>query len=522
VAPTGNNGLPLHIKDVGELSWGALHELITLVMPEEIERFRQHSRWFTDASFLEQKAADLAKSDAKPRRVTPARLSDTDIHILLGKKRIRELYTWEVAYIKAWVTIFCVLEEEKARRRLIGEPHLNDLPDSPEGAHLFPNWEKVSLAVHTEGAFISDFPWWFGQFYMPVEAQYFYSFMHKEAEGSTRYFTLTSVATGSRWIPYVASAVSTAIARLSLRRAEHAMHLLTPSTYNPTRATIDVCIDNIRIAGEMVLMRETAAKYAEVCAELGVTTSDPPSEVGESYIFLGVHYDHRAHNIGLAPKTTVKLHRLLQKLPASNKTPMPLRTVLQIFGYLIYTARVMAHPVGPHFHLYKWLRRRVSSAVSLDSEVTWWKVALDQARLWINETIATPRWSPYLGWGLFHLVLYTDASLSGWGAVLFEGAHITSRCGLFSFPEHINILEARALRYGIGMIEKAEEPDRKDVSIFVDNEVLRHCMINGRSRSYTLNMLVEETSREIRGKNINANFKRVASAQNVADILTRL
>jgi hypothetical protein len=43
---------------------------------------------------------------------------------LLQKRRIRET---TLNHILAWVNVFCVLELEKLRRRLIGEPFLNDL-----------------------------------------------------------------------------------------------------------------------------------------------------------------------------------------------------------------------------------------------------------------------------------------------------------------------------------------------------------------------------------------------------------
>jgi hypothetical protein len=125
--------------------------------------------------------------------------------------------------------------------------------------------------------------------------------------------------------------------------------------------------------------------------------------------------------------------------------------------------------------------------------------------------------------------LLTDASLRGWGAVLFRGASIETiggpddlsvKYGSFLEEEHISTLEARALLYGIQLIPRTAS--RQDVNIFVDNETLRFAFIKGYARTYNLNKVVCSIHGALKERNITAVIHRVASRDNIADVLTRL
>jgi hypothetical protein len=122
--------------------------------------------------------------------------------------------------------------------------------------------------------------------------------------------------------------------------------------------------------------------------------------------------------------------------------------------------------------------------------------------------------------------LLTDASLRGWGAVLFRGASIETIGGpddlsvSFLEEEHISTLEARALLYGIQLIPRTAS--RQDVNIFVDNETLRFAFIKGYARTYNLNKVVCSIHGALKERNITAVIHRVASRDNIADVLKRL
>jgi hypothetical protein len=58
-------------------------------------------------------------------------------------------------------------------------------------------------------------------------------------------------------------------------------------------------------------------------------------------------------------------------------------------------------------------------------------------------------------------VVFTDASLTGWGVTIFRGSdhsHISSGCGRFRLRENIAVLEARALLVGVEAVGEAVQP----------------------------------------------------------------
>jgi hypothetical protein len=108
---------------------------------------------------------------------------------------------------------------------------------------------------------ISDFPFFFGQMPLEVEVRNFYAFAHIDGKGEKTVYRLTSAPTGSRWIPLLAQILSVAIANAAIKIAPNCAQYLRFQRQLP----IDVCIDNIRVAGGRQAVTKVAQAYEYVC-----------------------------------------------------------------------------------------------------------------------------------------------------------------------------------------------------------------------------------------------------------------
>jgi hypothetical protein len=204
---------------------------------------------------------------------------------------------------------------------------------------------------------------------------------------------LTSVPTGSRWIPYVASAVSMAIGKLSPARAKL---MVNKDLHQET--TIAVCIDNIRGTGATMLMTAMEQQYTKLCQETSITINNPAGTVSKVYVFLGVLYNHDTKQGALSEKSKSKLHNILDnRIPKSASTYLPIHEMLSIFGYLVYASRVCQPHIAPFFHFFKYVRRRVRHAETMNSASTWWACAILQATEWTKTLLKADPITPTVG-----------------------------------------------------------------------------------------------------------------------------
>jgi hypothetical protein len=452
---------PLHLKEVGRVDWVKITQWIRTEHQELLEKYEKHLLWFTSEEFLAERTKEFktrfpaAVDDRIPTEAW-ATLEDYDIEELLIKLRIREVSRDEIL---AWCIVFAVLELGKQRRRVITAPQLNELSSGVETFDDIPvsKVETARLAVLVEAAFTMDFPWFFGQMPPAEKCQVFYGFAHKSSSGRVRYFVVTSVPTGSRYVPLIAQTISTALAR---------------SASSGNTELIDVCLDNNRIAGNVMSVLRAEQNFDALCQYLSLTTNTPTGTTSAHYEFLGVVYDHVTESVSLGEKLLNKIalqHTFLQQTKVWT-----IRDALSAMGLLVYASRVLAIRTAKFYHFYACLRRRVRKCDlendNLESPARLWNAARLQLNAWFSEVLAAPSAQVKL-YAAPHAVVFTDASETGWGAVLFEDAEISTtteaveateynllrdhtmsvRGGRFSQTELICVLEARAALYGIHM-----------------------------------------------------------------------
>ena len=126
--------------------------------------------------------------------------------------------------------------------------------------------------------------------------------------------------------------------------------------------------------------------------------------------------------------------------------------------------------------------------------------------------------------GQRHAVLYTDASLSGWGACFFDDDGFTTSTGGSWSPEEskldISVLEARAVRLAFSTLARQLARCRS-VDLRVDNTGVEYALRRGGARAEDLNREVGEFFEAHGGVPFATTVGYVKSADNPADAPSR-
>lgn len=174
-----------------------------------------------------------------------------------------------------------------------------------------------------------------------------------------------------------------------------------------------------------------------------------------------------------------------------------------------------------YYHVYKFMRRKARTG-DRDHMIPVWPSIIPTWRMWLNELAQAPRRHLATTAGEV-ATIFTDASLSGWGAMVFSDAGEIVLADAWHPRErtqHINVLEMRALRRALecwqtGLITK--------VHIKLDNTVAISTHQRGRSGTYALNAELARTQQVLEEKNLLVlSISYVRSAENPADIWSRI
>jgi hypothetical protein len=383
-----------------------------------------------------------------------------------------------------------------------------------------------------ETAFHQDFPWWYGQFPLKHETQKYYGFAHRHSSGKCRYFVLTSVPTGSRFVPLIVQTISVALCRSAVQVATRMSKIEVAD-----EVLCDTCLDNNRIAGRESLVQLASECFVKLTMRLGITSNRPEGEISKRCKFEGVMFDHKEGTVALGEHTLAKIEAL-----GDEWHTWSLREALSAMGLLQYGTQVYEIPCAYAFHFFKCIRRRVSACMrgecSLDGAAHLWNAAGQQMLLWREKILkAKPlevaRWENRVP----ETTIFTDASLSGWGVVMCRGSTIlTAReaeemqvqdediraaGGYFKDEEIIAVLEARAFLYGVRMFQR--ETTEKSVTILlVDNETIRMAWNKGRSNNFKINKIIAEILQIQQEEDLAIKLLRIPTSRNLADVVTRI
>lgn len=293
-----------------------------------------------------------------------------------------------------------------------------------------------------------------------------------------------------------------------------------------TSALVDVWIDNVMFTGSEEKVKKSVAAFKKTVAEAGATLNDRETiECSREVDFIGMHFDFENGTIDLAKKNRDKINAM--DFATGNR--MRIGDLETATARLMYASSVLGVRLAKYYYAIKFLRRKLSElnreTASRSDYVTIPASSLESYRQWHNELKnSKPRKVPDPK-GRKRYTLWTDASLTGWGAVLIEEetqrAHIVAgRWSAEDAMRHINILEAKALLIAL---ERFDMIDNVVIQPKIDNTSVIGVVRKGMSNSADLSEHIAEIDSVIEKRNIILLRPHyVKSADNLADSWSRL
>ncbi|ORC88347.1 putative target of rapamycin (TOR) kinase 1 [Trypanosoma theileri] len=406
----------------------------------------------------------------------------------------------------SWVVPFSVVEEKPTgkRRRWIAWPREKNKDDPYEAEVPLGHISRYLPAVLDEAASCLDLKASFFQVELPLETRRF--FRCRVADNSI--VELTRLPMGYKVSPEILQTVTSAIAGVPGN--------VKPALAAPCELRLDVWIDNIRISGkikEVVQWERQVRHWAEEChATIGEVISG-----AHSYTFLGVVFDHSSRSVALSKKCIGKL-RDIRSLRLWTVAEMEVAV-----SRFLYAAAILGVRLTAFFFFLKAVRRRLS--------------ALNRGLISLTEPAHLPRSATREGQLLLRILLrnekrimtktvavsatmITDASLHGWGAIMFLESGEVKIAGApwMTPPTLIMQAEARAVR--LALLAFAEILP-KHVKVFVDNTSLQYSAQKGHAKSYALTWELDQILKILDSRGVQASFEYVKSRDNPVDGLSR-
>lgn len=489
--------LPLHVKKVAPL-----HEDFVCSLNHELVPLFRMNR---DASFYGSLLPDAIKE------VPDSKAAPDDISAMLKAGYLEETTQDEVQACGTW---FTVNEQVKNRRRGIFWPRgINDwLAEEQDGLGLWqPDIGDTLEAVkdlHKPNLFAAcfDLSISFFQCELSPEVRPFYAF---KSDG--RFYRLTRMPMGQRWAAFLMHAVTETLAYRAA--AGH-------------NVKVRAFVDNVRFLGDEHSVRLAATAFKDLCHAAGVTLNDEEENaVHQRGDFLGLHFDYARRLVRLSAKTEQKIKAFETTLTDPN---LCLEACASGFGLLYYASRVLRLPLAQFYWPIKFYRKRMSELAN--GKLKW----SSKADLWrcirqdVNRWVAALRKNTFVGPDLpttneFRYILATDASITGYGGVLFDqhSGEVRSYGGKWHRAhkcDDINTLEGDA-------VSRCYKHFRTTLSglpvlLLVDNTSVVHCLKRGHAREYTLNKSISHIL-DVLQQNPDVRVCHIDTELNPADDISR-
>ena len=403
--------------------------------------------------------------------------------------------------IRVTGNIFSVVEEHKKRRRPIFWPKsLNAaVADQKPDVQLRDAIQHAQIARDVWAATF-DLKASFFQVELPAQTREFFG-LHTEF-GCFRYKRLPMGFSAS---PYVM----------------HAITSLAASAGSQAGVRTDVYIDNVRFTSKSRdKVVDASDKFVAFCKEHGITLNkeegNAPHRQGE---FLGLEYDYENGVVRLGAKSINKLRTTTIAQTATR------REYLQLFGLMLFATRALRVHPAKFFSQIKFIRKRCCTG-DLDETVAMWPSAAKGFDIWLKILSRNTPTRHEIGEpSTPDALLFTDASVTGWGAVLVRGSGVFSVAGRWAKPitcAEICEYEARAIALAVERFSDALG-DAKTITIRTDNSAALFTLKKGVAREFELNRAIAECAESFRRfcPNAAVYVNHVATAENPADPLSR-
>lgn len=496
----------IHSKALKRLNVDTLRQRMHHLVRPEFDLFY---KIYEDTSILMQMPLTTREDF---NNMKDADLFDKDIMDLIGHFNIEETDP-DFTPTNRFVTVFTTLELAKERRRMIvWTKIINELFAL---AHSFslPSVEEVCRQVHRGQFCVTlDFTCYYWQFALQDAIRQFYCFRYKG-----HVFRMTAMPMGQRHSAGVG-------------------HMATVGLIAKANSFADAYIDNVRFVDDNTTkLAHTVWSFFADCQAIGITINElqqPDQVLGlirSSGEYLGIHFDYLAKTVKLAEKSITKLKAALVEIRDPEVSTDKCR---QILSLLLWASQVLHLDLAPRYHIFKFVRRRLSTSADTQRPAKIWPSIIQDWISWLTTCIHNAPFTP------IHpdatdpngrdFTMFTDASLTGWGAIIIDHRSCTiSIAGerwsdeVLSHSPSINVLEMYALQRAC--IRFQETLSNATVRIYVDNTSTLH-LASSRSTSsgYALNTAASVLRQTLQRLNIiTTDILYIASNSNPADAPSR-
>lgn len=407
---------------------------------------------------------------------------------------------------KGWVTPFSVVEDKPtgSRRRFIAWPRAKNLHDQYEAQVPLKHISAYLDAVHQESAALCDLKASFFQIALPFEARK--NFRCRTESGTL--VELTRLPMGYKCSPEILNTVSRVLAGEA--------QVVKEQFAAPRDIRIDVWIDNIRLCGDRKSVADWEKRVyynMEVCK----VTLGEKVRVSEKYDFLGVSFDRKAKTVALTERNVEKLKQ------GTRLENINIRELEALTARMLHASAVRGMALFKWYFFLKMVRRRLSrinrGQAEIDEQAFLPPMAIALGNRWRsileeNVPVQPPKILPRSA------TLVTDASLKGWGAMLFKHSGETLIAGgpWKETPNMIAQAEARAVQLGLRAFY---DELSGHLDVWIDNTTIMNVANKGHTKSEALALEGEAIDNLARKKNITVAYHYVKSADNPADGLSR-
>lgn len=412
--------------------------------------------------------------------------------------------------------LFSVLEAKKRRRRSIFWPkwlnfELGDVP-TPLLADVIASALNVRPGTFAR---TFDLASSFYQVELAPDVRDYFGF--RTADG--KIFRLKRMPMGSTTAPEILQVI---------------MQIITHIAMEGCAALVDsiVHIDNVRFSGEnRNTVNRVSDRFMSLCRTAGITLNEDAGNIlhqeGE---FLGMWCDYSAGTVRCTDATLEKLH---SRAASAFSTGATVQDCLSLFGSLSFCSRVLRVAPAAHYAAYKFIRRLASKfqsgTVQLGDSCAWWSCAKHDFEQWLAEVAGN---APTRHTAPDHtsepLVLVSDASLTGWGAILCNEStgdcwQAQGRWPSRHICDDINTLEMTAISLALeAFADELYDKRKMPLIILVDNSSSAAVLRKGTAREYFFNAAALRCLRNLaHAADRPVSVAHIMSEENLADCLSR-
>lgn len=533
---------PLHLKNVTLLNMEEVRKMSTA--STRSKEFLESVQKFMDPAFF--------SGYRLSRTIKTSQLSDEDIRRSVDMGKFEPCgENWKVLPTDVHgVNVFTVCEL-KLRRRLITEPHLNstiapdDLPRISYPTRLARRqslrYARYMLQIDFE-AFYDSIP-------LPTAMRDMFVFRSRRGD----YYRLRTLPTGAKWSVAVGQGITWTIVDIETPVVIHTMidNILIAAREDQRDEFVSAVrriLERVRRANLLTSPeRESLRRMSD--DELCELASGPNVFIGEEYWWNGG--ERLVRN---SVKTVAKITLALRAQMFSCRSFV---SVISLIMYAMHTTEMNPASAFRLLRAYRGVYRRVSRGVDWDSEVPYVDPTVHETMLSIGEQLVRNDWSciaeeRHITYRCedYDYVIYTDASCSGWGALVqrqsdgfltvvqqqwmdetyvkgtYDDPHQRTTPEFLFIARHSAHAEPRAVLSLLRFMERVGLADGCRIALVTDHKPIVQAQrrlngFGGIGRGYVLNRLYEYVGDLRWSRGIDVAFFYVEGGLNPADHASR-